>query len=185
MGAAHKLEPGDAFPDLDLESGQGQLRLSRCWQNGPLVVAFMRHFGCAFCREQLVELTRSWPEIQAANGDVVAVFQYGAEATEQFCRSRGVPFTCAGDPKLEGWDRLALGRGERREYLSLKVVRGWARAAKNSGVRVGSARGGDMTLRPGTFVLAKGGAVVLAHYNQDATDNPRIEDLLSAVRSAS
>ena len=40
-----KLSTGDAFPDILLESREGQVALAERWRNGPLVVAFMRHFG--------------------------------------------------------------------------------------------------------------------------------------------
>jgi hypothetical protein len=40
-----KLDPGDAFPDITLDARDGQVRLSDRWRNGPLIVAFMRHFG--------------------------------------------------------------------------------------------------------------------------------------------
>ena len=39
------LEPGDKFPDLKVESREGEVALSDRWRKGPLVVAFMRHFG--------------------------------------------------------------------------------------------------------------------------------------------
>ena len=40
-----KLSPGDAFPGITLESRDGEVQLADRWRNGPLVVAFMRHFG--------------------------------------------------------------------------------------------------------------------------------------------
>jgi peroxiredoxin len=39
------LKRGDQFPDLTLESRDGEVALSERLRNGPLVVAFMRHFG--------------------------------------------------------------------------------------------------------------------------------------------
>ena len=39
------LKEGDEFPDLRVESREGDVALSERWRNGPLVVAFMRHFG--------------------------------------------------------------------------------------------------------------------------------------------
>jgi hypothetical protein len=39
------LKEGDTFPDLRVESREGDVELSERWRNGPLVVAFMRHFG--------------------------------------------------------------------------------------------------------------------------------------------
>ncbi len=40
-----RLEQGDAFPELTLESTDGPVELRERWRRGPLVVAFMRHFG--------------------------------------------------------------------------------------------------------------------------------------------
>lgn len=40
-----KLSAGDAFPKLVLESVDGPVELKERWARGPLVVAFMRHFG--------------------------------------------------------------------------------------------------------------------------------------------
>ena len=39
------LKPGDKFPDLKVESRDGAVLLSERRREGPLIVAFMRHFG--------------------------------------------------------------------------------------------------------------------------------------------
>jgi hypothetical protein len=39
------LASGDDFPDIALETRDGQVQLADRWRNGPLIVAFMRHFG--------------------------------------------------------------------------------------------------------------------------------------------
>ena len=39
------LSVGDKFPELHLESRDGDVDLAERWREGPLVVAFMRHFG--------------------------------------------------------------------------------------------------------------------------------------------
>ena len=40
-----RLAEGDAFPEVTLESADGPVELGERWRPGPLVVAFMRHFG--------------------------------------------------------------------------------------------------------------------------------------------
>jgi peroxiredoxin len=37
---------------------------------------------------------------------------------------------------------------------------------------------------PGTFVVARDGRLAYAHYNKDQSDNPPMEEVLEAVRSA-
>ena len=176
------LREGDRFPNMALEAVGGPVELRERWSEAPVIVAFMRHSGCAFCREQLIQMTRASPEIRPAGADMVAMFQYHAESTRNFCQHRKVAFDCLGDPGKRAYAAVGLGPGARREYLGAKVVKGWFRAAR-SGAVVGKAHG-DVALRPATFVVAPGGEVVLAHYNRDSTDNPKIKNLLAAVRSA-
>lgn len=176
------LRPGDRFPNVTLATVGGPIELEERWRGSPLIVAFMRHFGCAFCREQLIHMTRAWDDIRSAGADAVAIFQYRAESTRNFCHYRKIPFDCLGDPAKQAYDAVGLGRGKRREYLGAKAVKGWFRVAR-SGAVIGIPHG-DIALRPATFVVRPGGEVVLAHYNEDSTDNPKVEWLLEAVRAA-
>ena len=41
----NRLTAGDVFPDMRLESRGGEVSLAERWRDGPVVVAFMRHFG--------------------------------------------------------------------------------------------------------------------------------------------
>jgi hypothetical protein len=40
-----RLKEGDSFPRISVESVDGPVDLRTRWERGPLVVAFMRHFG--------------------------------------------------------------------------------------------------------------------------------------------
>jgi hypothetical protein len=40
-----RLDTGDSFPELTVQSTDGPVELRERWRAGPLVVAFMRHFG--------------------------------------------------------------------------------------------------------------------------------------------
>jgi hypothetical protein len=39
------LSVGDRFPEMVLESREGEVQLAERWRKTPLVVAYMRHFG--------------------------------------------------------------------------------------------------------------------------------------------
>ena len=122
-------------------------------------------------------------EIRAAGGDVVAIFQYRAEPTRHFCRQRGVPFDCLGDPEREGYDTVGLEHGKPLDLIGPKSAVGWLKAAAH-GNFAGGAQGGDVTQMPGTFVVAPDGTVAFAHYNRDTADNPSNKAVLAAVRKA-
>jgi peroxiredoxin len=123
-------------------------------------------------------------EIRAAGGDVVAIFQYRAEPTFHFCRKRGVPFDCLGDPEREAYHAVGLERGSAKEYVGPQLAKGFLRAARH-GALAGNPQGGDVAQRPGTFVVSPEGTVLFAHYNKDSADHPPLDEMLAAVRSAS
>jgi peroxiredoxin len=123
-------------------------------------------------------------EIREAGGDVVAIFQYRAEPTFHFCRKRGVPFDCLGDPEREAYHAVGLERGSPREYIGPQLAKGFLRAARK-GALAGNPQGGDVSQRPGTFVVSPDGTVLYAHYNKDSADHPPIDDVIEAVRAES
>ena len=120
-------------------------------------------------------------DIREAGGDVIAVFQYRADPTFHFCRKRGVPFDCLGDPEREGYHAVGLERGGAREYIGPQLAKGFLRAARK-GAFTGSPQGGDVAQRPGTFVVGPDGKVAFAHYNKDSSDNPDTAEILETVR---
>jgi peroxiredoxin len=122
-------------------------------------------------------------QIRSAGGDVVCVFQYRAEPTRNFCRQRGVDLDCFGDPNKKAYDAVGLERGGLKELASPKVAFGALRAAVRG--KLPGIPEGDTALMPGTFVVDSSGTVRYAHYNADQSDNPPMEPVLEAVRSAS
>lgn len=122
-------------------------------------------------------------EIDAAGGDVVAVFQYRAEPTRNFCRKREVSLECLGDPERDAYSAVGLEEGSLKEFVGPRLVTRFVRAAR-TGALPGNPEGGAVTQRPGTFVVGRDGRVVMAHYNRDSSDNPPIEEVVAAVRGA-
>lgn len=119
-------------------------------------------------------------EIRAAGGDILAVFQYRAQPTRNFCRKRGVDLECLGDPDRRAYKSVGLERGSLVQFLGPQLMPKYIGA-----VRKGSLPGipvGDTAQLPGTFVVGAGGLVAFAHYNKDSGDNPPLEDVLAAVR---
>jgi peroxiredoxin len=117
--------------------------------------------------------------LREQGADVVAVFQYRAQPTFHFCRKRGVPFDCLGDPEREAYHAVGLERGGAREYVGPQLAKGFLRAARHGALPGRPV--GDVAQRPGTFVVAPDGRVAFAHYNKDSSDNPPIEELLEVV----
>jgi peroxiredoxin len=121
-------------------------------------------------------------EFRKAGADVVAVFQYRAEPTYNFCRKRDVPFDCLGDPEREAYHAVGLERGPAKEYVGPQLAKGFLRAARHGALPGRPV--GDVAQRPGTFVVSPEGKVLYAHYHKDSSDNPPMSELLAAVRES-
>jgi peroxiredoxin len=126
-------------------------------------------------------LDQARDEIKAAGGDTVAVFQYRAQPTRNFCRQRGVEMDCLGDPERRLYEGVGLERGSARDYMTPKVAMSFVRAVREGGA---PGKPEPTAQRPGTFVVRRDGKVALAHYNADPSDNPSLESVLEALRAA-
>jgi peroxiredoxin len=127
-------------------------------------------------------LGEAYDQFREAGADVVAIFQYRADPTYHFCRKRGVPFDCLGDPEREGYHAVGLERGSAKEVIGPQLAKGFLRAARH-GALPGIPKG-DTAQRPGTFVVATDGTVAFAHYNKDSADNPPLDALLAVVHES-
>ena len=126
-------------------------------------------------------MDRAHDEIRSLGGEVVCVFMYRAAPTRNFCRRREVELECLGDPERVGYKAVGLGGGSLSQLYSPKIGIAAVRAARH-GARVGDPEGGDTKQMPGTFVVDTDGTLLYAHYNRDQSDNPRMEEVLDALR---
>jgi hypothetical protein len=43
--AVRRLQPGDAAPEAQVQGPDGPVQLASLWQEGPVLLLFLRHFG--------------------------------------------------------------------------------------------------------------------------------------------
>jgi hypothetical protein len=128
-------------------------------------------------------LDQAREEVDRLGGGIVAVFQYRAEPTRSFCRRREVDLECLGDPDRGGYRAVGLERGSLKAWAGPQMAKRTVEAIA-SGHTMKTAKGGDVSQLPGTFVVGADGLVAFAYYNRDAADNPANETVLAAVRDA-
>ncbi|BDI32780.1 hypothetical protein CCAX7_48310 [Capsulimonas corticalis] len=177
-GDARTPRAGDHAPDLALTSTEGgSVRLSEFWARRPIVVVFLRHYGCTFCREQAAWLRRDYSQFRAAGAEVVCIGQGDPKTGKAFQIFLDLPYpllVCGDD--LTAFQTYGLGRGT---FGQLFGWRSWVRGA------IATLRGhiigrlsGDGFQMPGTFIIDTQGIVRFAHRHADATDNPGNDILL-------
>jgi peroxiredoxin len=159
---------GDALRAFRTQHGGTLAELSA---RTPLLVVFLRHFGCTFCRETLADIRARRGLIESAgvriviahmmedNGDTAAEFaRYGLEDVDR-----------VSDPGRSLYRAFDLHRGTVLELLAPKV---WFRGliALLRGHGAGALRG-DGRQMPGTFIVHRG-RIVKAFRHRTAADRP-------------
>lgn len=162
------------------------VRLGDTWKHRPVVLAFVRHFGCVFSREQVNDLKRVLPELQARGAELVIVGNGKPEEARAFREDLALDCTILVDPSLTTYRLAGLRRGL-AALLVPRFIRNKLRALRD-GYRDRKVQG-DPWQQGGVFVIAPRGAndeaeVVYSHVSEVAGDHPAPSDVVDAVGRA-
>src|SRR5882672_3254917 len=154
-------------------------RLGDLWKDKPVIVVFLRHFGCHNCRDHAVQLRDRYDDLQRQGIDLVAIGTGDQRYAGAFVRDEKIPYLVlvdddakaahAASVKVASWYRLLHPSTWRATYAT------WRR-----GHRIHSP-GKRVTQLGATFVLGPGNEVRYAHVDADSTDHAAIPDVLAAV----
>lgn len=169
-----------ALEDVTLRSADGgEQRLGDLWADRPVVVVFLRHFGCHLCREHAALLSQRYDEVVERGGDVVAVGTGSVRYAQAFVADEDVPFTVLVDDDAEAANAAAV---RSVTPFGLFSPRSWpgAWAARRAGHKVHKA-GKRVTQLGATFVLGPGSQVRFAHVDAHTADHADLEAVLAAL----
>ncbi len=154
----------NAYPS---QTGQSLGALSA---ESPLLLVFLRHFGCTFCREAVDEIAKKREAIEAKGPRLAFVHLGTEEKAKVFFTPYGlVDAPRFGDPEGRLYQTFGLMRAELRQYLNseslFRMVMAWM-----SGHFVGLPAG-DVQRMPGTFLL-QGNQIRKAFRHKLVSDRP-------------
>lgn len=143
--------------------------LDRMSRQGPVLLVFLRHLGCTFCREALDDLARQKRAIEQTGTSIVLVHmaeeQTGAKCLSEFglCGLAHIS-----DPAQQLYRGFGLKRGTLSQLFGPRVVlRGLGLLPKYG---VGRTLG-DKFQMPGVFLLCHG-EVVRSYRHKSVADRP-------------
>lgn len=143
---------------LDRFVDQTGVSLRQHSDRGPLLVVFLRHGGCPFCRETLARLRQARSEITAAGVGVALVhLMSDADAVSLFAKYGMTDVPRYSDPEGDLFATFGLVRGA---FADIAGPRVWWRGltATLRGHLPGMPKG-DVFRLPGTILLLRGEVV--------------------------
>ena len=162
------------------QNGDSLLKLSH---KGPVLLTFLRHFGCIFCREALHDLADRKEKILQANITLVLVHMSDTNLAEQYFVEYELPWVDhISDPSCELYSSFGLAKGGPSQLLGLKnLIRGFYISMNTKSLP--SLRFiGDGFQMPGIFILDKGN-IVDRFIHLSAADRPNYDEMIHKVSS--
>ena len=154
-------------------------RLGELWQDKPVVLVFLRHFGCLHCREHAAQLGEHYADITAQGADVVAIGTGSVSYANAFAREEKIPYLVLVDDDAEAAHAASV---ETVSWYRLLHPRTWVAtvATFKRGHKVHKA-GKRVKQLGATFILGPGDNVHYTHMDSDSTDHALADDVLGAL----
>jgi hypothetical protein len=164
--------PLDLFETTD---GEDLLGLSR---RQPVLLVFLRHFGCPFCKDTLDHIAKVHREFERCGTRVVLVYMVEAAEAREHLMAYGLEgLTQISDPESMLYKRFQLRRGRIGQLFGPKALWRAAQLWWGRGYRIGG-EVGDSLQMPGVFLL-DAGRVTAGFVHESAADRPDYDRLLS------
>ena len=174
IGRPHGIEDATVlFPS------QKGMMLAELSEEQPVMLVFLRHFGCTFCREALSDLGKSRAKIEDMGFAIALIHMSPATEAESLLKNYGLEgLQHYSDPECEIYRAFGLERGSASQLFGPTVVwRGFKAIFQGHGV---GTLAGDGFRMPGLFFLFRN-EVWGSFRHRTAADRP---DYLELCRRA-
>lgn len=165
----------------ELKTDQGE-NISEMSHKGIVMLVFLRHFGCVFCREALMEIKKERSNWESKGIQVVLLYPSDKESGKEYLTQFDLlDIPSISDPSCSVYEKFGLGKGNFGQLFGLKTFfRGFEAAAKSPFPILKQV--GDGFQMPGIFVLFKG-QVRDSYIHRTASDRPDYNELLACCAS--
>lgn len=148
----------------------------------PVMLVFLRHFGCTFCKEALYNIKKYRSQIEQQGTKIVLVnMQEENKCTQELAKYNLDDVEFIADPESLLYKAFKLKRGSILQLFGFKVLLRGFYLWFTKGAFISSPEGSDVYQMPGVFLIYKG-AVVKQFIHESAADNPSYLDLATCEK---
>ena len=150
--------------------------LRKASERQPVLLVFLRHFGCTFCREALADISKERHLVEELGMQIVFVHMTDdAVADRYFTRYDLDNAVHVSDPDAQFYTAFGLLRGNFNQLFGLQSwIRGFS-AGVVAGHGIGSQLGDGFQM-PGVFVINRGD-IISSFIHKLASDRPNYLEL--------
>ncbi len=146
----------------------------------PVLLVFLRHFGCVYCKESMIEIASRRMTFEKKGVHVVMVHMGSYEVGEAYMKDfkiQGIEHIS--DEECKIYAMFGLAKGSFSQLYGLKTwIRGFELAATKQMIP-SSKRIGDGFQMPGVFII-KDGEIKSSFIHKSVADKPDYEGLINS-----
>jgi peroxiredoxin len=174
-----RTAPDFTYTDVDGKA----MRLSDLWSSSEkgIVLVFLRHFGCLFCRDHAVQLREHYDDFTKRGYSVIAVGQGTAARSAKFAKDYALPYSVLGDRALDSYRLYGLTSGALGGFLQPQAYKAGIGAMLRG--HFPGIPDGSVNQNPGTFLIDRDGRILSQHIGQHAGDFPAATEILDWIDS--
>jgi len=145
---------------------------------GPVLLVFLRHFGCVFCKEALKDIAKNRADWTKKGVEIVLVHMSDTATANDYFNKFGLHgITHIADPDCLLYSKFGLTKGSPSQLFGLKNwIRGFEVSAKGKAFP-SMKQIGDGFQMPGVFLI-RDGEVKESFIHRTASDRPDYDGLI-------
>jgi peroxiredoxin len=176
---AARLHAGDLAPDAVVADAQGApVHLASLWAEGPVLLAFLRHFGCIFCRERLCQLEKASAGFTTAGLPITALALGEPRHARRYGPLLAPSIRCLAAPADAVYTEYGITNMAESGMNVVKMLGAATRAALSGNMQGRTT--GNRHFLGATFVIERGGRVRWAHFDSFPGDHGDLAAALAA-----
>jgi len=146
----------------------------------PVMLVFLRHFGCIFCREALDDISEKQDFIRDSGITLVFVHMSSNDIAEKFFDEYNLKETKhISDPSCQLYAHFGLTKGNFGQLFGLTTwIRGFE--LRKKGISYSVDQIGDSFQMPGIFIL-NDGKVVESYIHKTISDKPDYDKMINSA----
>ena len=149
----------------------------------PVMIVFLRKFGCIFCEEAMKDISERRDIIEGRGVRIVLVHMADNKIAEGYFEEKGLlGIDHVSDPECKYYDRFGLIKGKFNQLYGLQVWLRTAEIAIKDRTMLRQTHIGDGLQMPGVFLI-NGGEIIEKYIHVRSSDRPDYDALSACCRT--